>query len=299
MTLPRHWIRQIHRLHLRSRRWVQELFAGAYHSVFKGVGLRFEEVREYQPGDEIRLIDWNVTARMGTPFVKRYIEEREQTLLLLVDLSRSLSFGTGSLTKRAVVAEVAALLSLSALLNHDRVGLIVFTDRVETFFPPSKGLPHTLKILRHVCFAEPNGSGTDVVAALQFLNRIQKRRAIVFLFSDFLMESRGLEKPLRTAARRHDLTLVRILDPAETKPLPPGLWWLEDAETGERRLVDTSSSEAEQAVGESSGRRGPPRPLWAAPAPIHWVDLTTEGRHVETLVRYFQQRNHQAGRVRR
>ncbi|MCX7700146.1 MAG: DUF58 domain-containing protein, partial [Gemmataceae bacterium] len=243
MTLPRHWIRQIHRLHLRSRRWVQELFAGAYHSVFKGVGLRFEEVREYQPGDEIRLIDWNVTARMGTPFVKRYIEEREQTLWLLVDLSRSLSFGTRPLSKRAVAAEVATLLSLSALLNQDRVGLIVFTDRVETFFPPSKGLPHTLKILRQLCFAEPRGSGTDVAGALDFLNRIQKRRAIVFLFSDFLVGDQSrIEKPLRRAARRHDLTLVRILDPAETRPLPPGLWWVEDAETGERRLIDTLSS---------------------------------------------------------
>ncbi len=299
MTLPRHLIRALHRLHLRSRRQVQEFLAGAYHSVFKGSGLTFEEVREYQPGDDIRLIDWNVTARMGTPFVKRYVEEREQTLWLLVDFSRSLSFGTGEWTKRAVAVEVAALLGLSALLNRDRTGLISFTDRMERVFPASKGLPHALKLLRYLSIAEPSGSGTDLALALDLFNKIQKRRAIVFLISDFLDPNERIEKPLRIAARRHDLTLVRILDRGETKPLPFGLWWLEDAETGVRHLIDARSARSDESWDATVQQDLMRYERWATEEPLHVLNLSTDGRHVAALIDHFRERMRRAGSQRR
>src|SRR6185369_3857700 len=211
--LPQEILRQIRRLQLKARRAVENLLGGEYHSIFKGTGIAFEEVREYQPGDDIRAIDWNVTARMGHPFVKRFIEERERTVVLAVDCSGSLRFGTGSRQKREVAAELAAVLAFSAVSNNDRVGLIAFTDRVEKFIPPRKGTRHVLRLIRDVLFYQPQHRGTSVQQALDYLNRVVHRRVIVFLLSDFL--DRGYQKSLKRTGRRHDLVAVRITDPRE------------------------------------------------------------------------------------
>src|SRR5436309_10070862 len=201
--LPREVLRQIRRLQLKARRAVEDLLGGEYHSVFKGSGIAFEEVREYQPGDDIRTIDWNVTARMGHPFIKRFVEERELTVVLLVDCSASHLFGTRLQQKREVAAELAAVLAFSAISNNDKVGLVAFTDRVERFVPPRKGTRHVLRLIRDVLFHQPRRTGTSLREGLDFLNRIQRRRAIVFLFSDFLDE--GYELSFKRTARRHDL----------------------------------------------------------------------------------------------
>src|SRR5689334_6036683 len=240
--LPREVIRQIRRLQLRARRAVENLLGGEYHSVFKGAGIAFEEVREYQPGDDIRTIDWNVTARMGHPFIKRFIEERELTVMLLVDCSGSNQFGTRLQQKREVAAELAAVLAFSAISNNDKVGLIAFTDRVERFVPPRKGTRHVLRLIRDVLFYQPQHRRTSVQQALDYLNRVVHRRVIVFLLSDFL--DRGYEKSLKRTGRRHDLVAVRITDPREEELPAVGLLELEDAETGERELVDTYSKAA-------------------------------------------------------
>src|SRR5215468_9613896 len=211
--LPREVLRQIRRLHLKARRAVEDLLGGEYHSVFKGTGIAFEEVREYQPGDDIRSIDWNVTARMGHPFVKRFIEERELTLMLVVDSSGSLQFGSGNQQKREVAAELAAVLAFSAVANNDRVGLIQLTDRVENFLLPRKGTRHVLRLIRDILFFQPEHRKTCLRTGLDYLNRVLRRRVIVFLLSDFL--DRGFEQAYKRAGKRHDLVAVRISDPRE------------------------------------------------------------------------------------
>src|SRR5881275_1618778 len=193
--LPRDIVRQVRRLQIRARRAVEDLLGGEYHSVFKGSGIAFEEVREYQPGDDIRTIDWNVTARMGHPFIKRYIEERELTVMLVVDCSGSQQFGTQLQQKREVAAELAALLAFCAISNNDKVGLIAFTDRVERFVPPRKGTRHALRLIRDVLFYQPKHPGTSLKEAIDYLNRLLRRRAVVFLLSDFL--DRGYETALK------------------------------------------------------------------------------------------------------
>src|SRR5438093_10816225 len=197
--LPREVIRQIRRLQIRARRAVEDLVGGEYHSVFKGMGITFEEVREYQPGDDIRTIDWNITARMGHPFIKRYIEERELTVMLAVDCSGSNQFGTLIQQKKEVIAELAAVLAFSAINNNDKVGLVAFSDRVERFIPPRKGSRHVLRLIRDILFFQPTHKGTAVKEALDFLNRVQRRRAIVFLLSDFL--DQGYERTFRRTGR--------------------------------------------------------------------------------------------------
>src|SRR5947207_4844800 len=209
--LPREVLRQVRRLQLRARRAVEDPLGGEYRSVFKGVGIVFEEVREYQPGDDIRAIDWNVTARMGHPFIKRFVEERELTVMLMLDCSGSHQFGTQVQQKREVAAELAAVIAFSAVRNNDKVGLIAFTDKVERFVPPRKGTRHVLRIIRDVLFFEPEGRRTALAAGLDLLNRVQRRRAVVFLFSDFF--DRNYENALKRAARRHDLVAVRLSDP--------------------------------------------------------------------------------------
>src|SRR5437764_2834172 len=209
--LPRELLRQVRRLQLRARRAVEDLLGGEYHSVFKGAGIAFEEVREYQPGDDIRSIDWNVTARMGHPFVKRFIEERELTLMLVVDSSGSLQFGSRSQQKREVAAELAAVLAFSAVSNNDRVGLIQLTDRVENFVPPRKGTRHVLRLIRDVLFFQPEHRGTALRSGLDYLNRVLRRRVIVFLLSDFL--DTGYDQAFKRAGKKHDMVAVRLNDP--------------------------------------------------------------------------------------
>jgi uncharacterized protein (DUF58 family) len=286
--LPREVLRQIRRLQLKARRAVEDLLGGEYHSVFKGAGLAFEEVREYQPGDDIRAIDWNVTARMGHPFIKRFIEERELTVLLAVDCSASHLFGANAQQKREVAAELAAVLAFSAVSNNDRVGLVQFTDRIERFVPPAKGARHVLRLIRDVLFHQPPRAGTSLREGLNFINRVQRRRAVVFLFSDFLDD--GYELSFKRAARRHDLIAVRVTDPREEELPPVGFLQVEDAETGERVLVDTASRQVRDAYRSAAvGRREVVHQL-ARASGTDVIDVSTDGDHLEALVRFFRLR---------
>src|SRR5881275_3798212 len=215
---PAEILKKIRALEIKTKGLVQSAFAGDYHSVFKGRGMNFEDVREYQPGDEIRAIDWNVTARMGNAFVKKFTEERELTVMLIVEVSASGNFGSTSQSKRELAAEVACLLAFSAIRNNDKVGLLLFSDRLELFIPPKKGRSHTLRIIREILFFEPAGRGTDAAFALDHLNRIITRRAVVFLISDF--QAPDFSRALAVTARRHDLIAIQIQDERETI-LPP------------------------------------------------------------------------------
>jgi uncharacterized protein (DUF58 family) len=286
--LPAEIIRQIRRLQLRARRAVQDLLGGEYHSVFKGTGLSFEEVREYQPGDDVRSIDWNVTARMGQPFIKRYVEERERTLILLIDVSGSQGFGTQRHTKRAVAAELAALLSFCAIHNNDRVGLITFTDSVEIFIPPGKGTRHALRLIREILFGQARGRKTSIGAAMDFLQKVQHKRGIVFLMSDFLDD--GYERALRLSARRHDLTLVRVSDPREQELPPVGLVQVEDPESGNQFLLDTSNREVRARYAEQAQRRREQIARLARGASLDLIEVSTDGGHLDELVRFFERR---------
>lgn len=233
-------MRKVRRIQIRTRRAVNGALAGEYQSVFKGHGIEFEEVRDYVPGDDVRSIDWNVTARVGTPFVKRYREERQLTVMFLFDASASGSFGSGSRTKSEIAAEICGLIAFSAIRNNDRVGLLIFTDTVELYIPPLKGQRHAQRIVRELLAAEPRRPGTDIAAALEYLLSVQKRRAVVFVLSDFI--TGGYERMLSIAARKHDVNAVRVRDPHEDELPDVGMVALEDAESGEVSLVDTSSA---------------------------------------------------------
>src|SRR2546423_11831952 len=238
-------LRKIRALEIKTKGFVQETFAGDYHSVFKGRGMNFEDVREYQPGDEIRAIDWNVTARLGTAFVKQFTEERELTVVLVVDVSASGNFGSVAQSKRELAAEVACVLAFSAIRNNDKVGLLLFSDRVELFIPPKKGRSHTLRIIREILFFEPIGRGTDPALALDYLNKIVTRRAVVFFISDF--QAPDFSHALAVSGRRHDFVAVHIQDERERALPNIGIITLEDAETGEQIEINT---------GERATRKG-------------------------------------------
>ena len=247
--IPREILKKIRQIELRTNRLVNETLGGQYHSVFKGQGMNFEEVREYQPGDEVRTIDWNVTARMNHPFVKKFVEERELTLMLVVDLSGSGLFGSGEQSKRELAAEIASVLAFSAIRNNDKVGLILFTDEVEKYMPPKKGRRHVLRVIREILFFEPKGRGTNISGALEFLNRVTAHRAITVVISDFLETSveRGhspapLSSSLRQTNRRHDVVAVQIIDRHELELPPLGRLILQDAETGDVVEVNTSAA---------------------------------------------------------
>src|SRR6478752_3077114 len=231
-------LKKIRGLEIKTRALVETAFAGDYHSVFKGRGMNFEEVREYQPGDEIRAIDWNVTARLGSPFVKKFTEERELTVMLIVDVSASGNFGSTSQSKRELAAEVACLLAFSAIRNNDKVGLLLFTDRVELFIPPKKGRSHTLRIIREILFFEPQGRGTEPKLALDYLNKIVTRRAVVFFISDF--QAPDFSRALAVSGRRHDFIAIQIRDERERSLPNVGIITLEDAETGEQIEINTA-----------------------------------------------------------
>jgi uncharacterized protein (DUF58 family) len=231
-------LKKIRTLEIKTKGLVETVFAGDYHSVFKGRGMNFEDVREYQPGDEIRAIDWNVTARLGTAFVKKFTEERELTVMLIVDVSASGNFGSAAQSKRELAAEVACLLAFSAIRNNDKVGLILFTDRVELFIPPKKGRSHTLRLIREILFFEPIGRGTDPALALDYLNKIVTRRAVVFFISDF--QAPDFSHTLAVSGRRHDFIAVQIQDEREQVLPNVGIITLEDAETGEQIEINTA-----------------------------------------------------------
>lgn len=235
---PAEILRKIRALEIKTKGLVQTVFAGDYHSVFKGRGMNFEDVREYQPGDEIRAIDWNVTARLGTAFVKKFTEERELTVVLVVDVSASGNFGSVSQSKRELAAEVACLLAFSAIRNNDKVGLLLFSDRVELFIPPKKGRSHTLRIIREILFFEPAGRGTAPALALDYLNKVVTRRAVVFFVSDF--QADDFSRELSVSGRRHDFIAVHVQDQREEMLPNVGIITLEDAETGEQIEINTA-----------------------------------------------------------
>jgi uncharacterized protein (DUF58 family) len=234
---PAEILKKIRALEIKTKGLVQTVFAGDYHSVFKGRGMNFEDVREYQPGDEIRAIDWNVTARLGTAFVKKFTEERELTVVLVVDVSASGNFGSVSQSKRELAAEVACLLAFSAIRNNDKVGLLLFSDRVELFIPPKKGRSHTLRIIREILFFEPAGRGTAPALALDYLNKVVTRRAVVFFVSDF--QTGDFSRELSVSGRRHDFIAVHVQDQREEMLPNVGIITLEDAETGEQIEINT------------------------------------------------------------
>ena len=237
--IPKEVLKKVRRIEIRTKKLVNDLFSGEYHSTFKGQGIEFEEVRQYEPGDDIRLIDWNVTARTGYPHVKKFREERELSVVLLVDASSSGQFGTRERFKSDIAAELCALLAFSAIKNNDKVGLIIFTDKIEKFVPPQKGRAHVLRLIREILYFQPQGTQTDISMALEYFNKVIKRKSVVFLVSDFMSED--FYKPLQIANRKHDLIAVKIADPRESSFENVGLLELEDAETGEIFVIDTAS----------------------------------------------------------
>lgn len=249
------------KLEIRTRRMVNDSLAGEYHSVFKGRGMDFDEVREYTPGDEVRTIDWNVTARAGRPFVKKFTEERELTILLMVDISASGNFGSAGMSKRDLAAELASSLAFSAIRNSDKVGLLLFTDRTERYLPPKKGRKHVLRVVRDILYHEPDGRGTDTIKALDVVNHVLRRRAIVFLISDFqspgdpVLTRNELRRAMRQTNRRHDLIAVHIADPREAELPDLGIVALEDAETGEILEIDTGNATIRKRFKEAAAER--------------------------------------------
>ncbi len=286
--LPADLLKKVRRIEIRTNRLVNESLAGEYHSVFKGRGMEFSEVREYQFGDDIRNIDWNVTSRMGHPYVKKHVEERELTVLLLVVFSASGEFGTRRQFKREIEAEICAILAFSAIKNSDRVGLIAFTDRIETFLRPRKGKDHVLRVIREILYFRPRGRTTDLGMALQFMYRTITKRAVVFVVSDFLVQ--GYEQPLRVAARKHDVIAITVTDPREEDLPPVGLLDLEDAETGERVLVDASDRRTRARYQAWAGHRRAAREALFRANAIDSLELFTDRPYEVPLIRFFHRR---------
>ncbi|HZA13295.1 MAG TPA: DUF58 domain-containing protein [Myxococcaceae bacterium] len=286
--LSRELIKRIRRLEIATRKAVTATLAGQYHSVFKGRGMAFSEVRQYQPGDEIRTIDWNVTARMNEPYVKVFTEERELTVMLAVDVSASKEFASSAQAKSEIAAEVAAQIAFSAIANNDRVGLILFSDRVELVIPPKKGRKHVLRLISDILVFRPQGRGTDLSVGLNYLARIAKRRSVAFLISDFL--ATGMEQPIRIVSRRHDLVPVVISDPLEEQFPNVGLVALEDAETGQRILVDTLAPSVRNEFARwMRGAREERRRLFQKLELDH-VELRAGEDYVHALARFFRMR---------
>ena len=287
-AVPPEVLRQVKLLELRTRGLVNSLFTGEYRSVFKGQGMEFAEVREYQPGDEVRSIDWNVTARMQRPYVKRYIEERELTVMLAVDVSGSERFGTRRRFKSEVASELAAVLAMSAIRNNDRVGGLMFTDRIEHVVPPRKGRRHALRLIRDILAFDPHGRGTDIAGATEYLNKMLAHKAIIFLVSDFLGEN--VERPLKLLAQRHDVVAVTVEDPSERLLPDIGLVRLVDPESGQTLDVDTSNpgvrAQFDSQVSDEAERR---RHLLRRLA-IDEIPVRTDRGIMEPLLRFFRQR---------
>ncbi len=292
--LTKETIQKIRRIEIRTARVVQEAVAGRYVSAFKGRGMEFEEVRPYADGDDVRTIDWNVSARAGGPHVKLFREERELTILLAVDLSGSLSFGSNAQTKRELVAEVAAILAFSATRNNDKVGLLLFSDQIERFVPPRKGRRHVLRIVRDLLAHKPVGTGTNIAAAIDELNRIQKRRAVVFVVSDFL--DNGWEQPMTIARRRHDVIPVSIFDRRERELPKIGMIELTDEESGKRIIVDTSSRKVRDAFRRQGELRALQFELALRKMKIDPLMIETGVDYVEPIIAYFRKREARGSR---
>jgi uncharacterized protein (DUF58 family) len=283
-------IKKIRHIEIRTKRLVNDSFAGEYHSVFKGRGMAFDEVRPYQFGDEIRTIDWNVTARTGEPHVKRYVEERELTVMLVVDASASEDFGTVRQFKRELAAELAAVLSFAATTNNDRVGLMIFTDTVELYIPPRKGRQHVLRLIRELLAFHPHGKGTDIKLALDTVNRLLKRRSIVFLVSDFMADPESYRTPLAITNRRHDVVAVDLHDPLEVEMGDVGLLALEDPETGDVVWADTSSQAWRDAYRGRMQSHSAAKIRLLRQAAVDCIGIGTHHDYTAPLTAFFRER---------
>ncbi len=286
--IPREILKQVRLLEITTRGLVNDVFSGEYHSVFKGRGMSFAEVREYRYGDDIRGIDWNVTARTGSPHVKVFEEERELTLMLVVDVSASAHFGTRARMKSELAAELCGVLAFSAIKNNDKVGLILFSDRIERFVPPRKGRRHALRVLRELLYHPAEGTGTDIAGALEYLARVTRRRAVAFLVSDFLAE--GYERALSVAARRHDLVAVRVGDAREAAMPPMGFVEFEDPETGRRVVVNTSGRVFQERFGEGRAAARARADEVFRRSKVDSIDVTTGVPYERALRRFFEER---------
>jgi uncharacterized protein (DUF58 family) len=287
MSIPRELLKKIRKIEIYTSRLVNQQLAGQYQSVFKGRGIAFSEVRQYQHGDDVRLIDWNVSARMNEPYVKLFVEEREMTVILLVDMSASGRFGSISQSKREVAAEVAAMVAFSAIKNNDRVGLIIFTDRVERFVPPKKGKKHVLRVISEILTYEPASPRTDLRIGLEYLGKIARRRAVAFLVSDFLAE--GWAHPLSVASRKHDLVPVVIGDPMEEQIPNLGIVYFEDFETGEVLEFDSGGGERRQYQAMVKRKRDE-REQMLKRMSVDFVNVRTDKPYVDALVAFFRAR---------
>jgi uncharacterized protein (DUF58 family) len=286
--LTREQLKAVRKIQIRTSHLVSDLFAGQYQSVFKGRGMEFAEVRLYEPGDEIRTIDWNVTARAGVPFVKRYAEERELTVMLLVDASASTRFASVRQLKSALAAELAAVLAFSAITNNDKVGLVIFSDRIELALPPRKGTHHVLRVIREVLSCRPQGRGTDIAGALEHLAHVAKRRCVVFVVSDFL--DARCRTALTIAARRHDVIAVVLDDPREAALPDVGLVELEELETGERYVVDTGDRRVRDGFAREAAEARRARDRLLRSADVDAIPVTTDRSYTEALLRFFRMR---------
>lgn len=289
MALPAEILKKVKLLELSTRKLVNNLFAGEYHSAFKGQGMTFSEFREYSPGDDIRAISWPVTARMGKPFIKKFDEERELTLMLLVDVSASSTFGTQNYFKGEVIAHLAALLSFSAVKNNDPIGLILFSDQVEHFVPPKKGRGHVYRILRDLYYYKPRSGKTNVSVALEYLQGVLRKRSTVFLFSDFM--DKNYERALRQIGRKHELIACVVSDKAENKMPDVGLVDIEDAETGEILTVDTSSRDFQTEYEGFMKKLWQDRDRMLKKAQVSKIDFLTGEDFVDPLIEFFRKRN--------
>ena len=281
-------LKKIKNIQIRSSRLATNVFAGQYKSVFKGRGLEFYEVRDYLVGDDIRSIDWNITARTGTPHIKKYVEERELTIMLLLDASRSGWFGSAHSLKKEIAAEVSAVLAASASKNNDKVGLIIFTDKIEKFIPPRKGQHHILRIIREALYYTPQSGGTDIGLSLEYLDRVTTRSCVAFLISDFYTED--IKKPLMLANKRHDIIAVRITDPRDLELPDAGILALNDAESGKRYLVDSSKSSVRKTYKEKASQRTKELNALLGSTGIDAIDISTSSPYVEPIIQFFKRR---------
>ncbi|MEW5895006.1 MAG: DUF58 domain-containing protein [Candidatus Omnitrophota bacterium] len=293
--LPKDIIKKIRRIEITTNRLVTDMFAGQYHSVFKGRGMEFDEVREYQIGDDIRTIDWNVTARTGRAHIKKYVEERELTVMVLVDCSLSTHFSTAGQLKSQLAAEIAALLAFSAIRNNDKVGAIFFTDRIEKFIPPRKGSRHVLRLVREVLCFKPKGKGTDIRGALEFLSRVTAHRSVAFIISDFFEKEGASKEPsykkeLSIASRRHDLIAVSLSDPSEDRLHHSAMLFLEDAESGEIMPVDPRDKEFSRIYSRSASDRFRERARLFKSFNIDEIRISTGSSYTDEIVRFFMER---------
>jgi len=304
--IPKEIFKNIKRIEITTSRLVSDIFAGEYHSVFKGQGIEFDEVREYQQGDDVRTIDWNVTARTGKPHIKKFVEERELTVMIMVDVSLSCRFASVNMLKSQIAAEVAAVLAFSAIRNNDKVGLIIFTDKIEKFIPPRKGVGHVLRVIREVLYFEPEGKSTDCINALEYLNKVTSRKAIAFLISDFFTaqpitnqdqsnksengNDEALKRTLAIANKRHDVIAITLNDPREMEFPNCGLIDLQDAETGKRTLVDSSDEALRNQYYQNNLKRLDEREKLFRSVGMDYINISTDVPYADAIVKFFLKR---------